>query len=65
MRLAMANLDENPTQLTTLCVTRKSGESIVIGDDCRITVEIIRNRVKVRVTAPRTVRIIRAELQPH
>ncbi len=46
-----------------LVLTRKSGESVVIGQDIKITIlEIRGNRVRVGIAAPADVPISRAEL---
>lgn len=46
-----------------LVVTRKTSESILIGDDIEITVtEIGAERVKIGISAPRGIPIIRKEL---
>lgn len=48
-----------------LVLSRKSGERIHVGDD--ITVEVRRvagNRVTLAIEAPRSVRILRGELEP-
>jgi len=46
-----------------LVLTRKPGESIVIGDDIVLTVVAVgRGRVRLGVTAPRNVSIQREEL---
>jgi carbon storage regulator len=46
-----------------LVLSRKSGETIVIGDDIRVTVlEIRGNSVKLGLAAPREVPLRRAEL---
>jgi len=46
-----------------LVLSRKNGESIIIGDDIRVTVlESRNNRVKIGITAPKDVDIYREEL---
>ncbi len=46
-----------------LVVTRKPGEGIKIGDDVEITiVKIDDNSVKVSISAPKEVKILRSEL---
>lgn len=46
-----------------LVITRKGGEGLRIGEDVRITVvETSRDRVKIGIEAPNSVRIIREEL---
>jgi sRNA-binding carbon storage regulator CsrA len=57
----MANLDEHPVQLSTLCITRKDGEAVLIGD-CRVQVYYVGARVRLRITAPRDMRIVREEI---
>lgn len=46
-----------------MCLTRKQGEKIRVGNDIRITViRIEGNRVKLGIDAPETERIVREEL---
>ncbi len=46
-----------------LVLTRKTNEEIVIGNDIRITiVEVAPGRVKIGISAPRHVRVDRAEI---
>lgn len=46
-----------------LVVTRKKGESILIGDDIEITIaKIDDGSVKIAISAPRNVNILRKEL---
>lgn len=46
-----------------LIISRKKGESILIGDDIEITaVKIEDGTVKLAISAPREVRILRSEL---
>ena len=46
-----------------LCLTRKTGESILIADNIIVTVvEIERGRVKLGITAPKSIGILREEL---
>ena len=46
-----------------LVVSRKSGESILIGDGIKITVsEVSKDKVKLGIEAPSDVKIIREEL---
>ena len=41
-----------------LVLTRRTGETIVIGDDIRITVTLVRgDRVQLGITAPESVRV--------
>lgn len=47
-----------------LVVTRKTDESIIISDNIEITVlEVSKDRVKIGISAPRDVKIIRTELR--
>lgn len=47
-----------------LVVTRKTDESIIISDNIEVTVlEISKDRVKLGISAPRDVEIIRNELR--
>ncbi len=47
-----------------LVLSRKINESISIGPDIRITVtEIVRGRVKLGITAPRNVTVLREEVR--
>jgi carbon storage regulator len=49
--------------LPVLVLTRKVNEEIVIGDDIRITViEVAPGRVKIGISAPKSVRVDRAEI---
>lgn len=46
-----------------LVVSRKTGESIDIGDSIRITITaVINGKVKIGISAPRDVNVRRAEL---
>jgi carbon storage regulator len=46
-----------------LVLTRKSGESLIIGDDVVVTiVEIRGNQVKIGVEAPDSIKVYREEL---
>ena len=45
-----------------LVITRKSGESILIGDDIRIVIVKTGPAVRIGVEAPRDVSIVREEL---
>lgn len=46
-----------------LVITRKTDESIIIGDDIEITVlDISRDRVKLGIDAPKSVKIVRNEI---
>ncbi len=46
-----------------LVLTRKRGQSIVVGDDIEITIlEIDRDHVKVGISAPKSVKVYRREL---
>ena len=47
-----------------LVVTRKTDESLIISDNIEITVlEITKERVKIGISAPKDVKIIRSELR--
>ncbi len=49
-----------------LVLSRKVGESIVIGDDIKVTlVRMSGNRVSVGIEAPAHVRVMRSELIEH
>ena len=48
-----------------LVVTRRDGESILIGDDIEVQVSfdpVRKNQIKVGIRAPRNVKILRSEL---
>jgi carbon storage regulator len=46
-----------------LIITRKKGESLMIGDDIEITItKIIDGSVKIGINAPKNVNILRKEL---
>lgn len=46
-----------------LVLTRQKNESIILGDDIRITIiDIEGDRVRVGIEAPKTLKIMRAEL---
>lgn len=48
-----------------LVLSRKEGESLVIGNDVVVTVNRISgNRITLGIQAPRHVRIVRGELEP-
>ncbi len=48
-----------------LVLTRKEGESIIIGGEIIVTVsQIQRSRVRFAIDAPKDVRVLRGELQP-
>jgi carbon storage regulator len=47
-----------------LMITRRAGESVIIGDDITVTVVATEDRsVKLRFTAPKTIRIDRQEVR--
>lgn len=47
-----------------LILTRRAGESITIGDDIVVTVvEVSGSQVRVGISAPREVRVLREEIQ--
>lgn len=46
-----------------LVLTRKRGQSIIVGDDIEVTIlEIDRDHVKLGINAPRSVKVYRREL---
>ncbi len=46
-----------------LCLRRKPGETIVVGDDVEVTVvSLDGGTVRVAISAPRTLRVMRKEL---
>ncbi len=46
-----------------LVLTRKRGQSILVGDDIEITIlEVDRDHVKVGINAPKSVKVYRREL---
>lgn len=46
-----------------LVVSRKKDESIIIGDNIKVTVvEISKDRIRIGVDAPESVKIVRSEL---
>lgn len=46
-----------------LVVTRKTDESLIIADNIEITVlEVSRDRVKIGISAPKNIKIVRNEL---
>lgn len=46
-----------------LVITRKTGEGLVLGDDIVLTLlEVGKDRVKIGIEAPQSVRIIRSEI---
>lgn len=46
-----------------LVVTRKTEESVIIADNIEVTIlEVTKDRVKIGITAPKDVKIIRNEL---
>ena len=46
-----------------LCLHRKSGECVLIGDDIKVCVSIVGNKVKLAIDAPKDVKIVREELK--
>lgn len=47
-----------------LVVTRKTDESLIISDNIEITIlEVSKDRVKIGISAPKDVKIIRTELR--
>ncbi|MBC7319920.1 carbon storage regulator CsrA [bacterium] len=46
-----------------LVLTRKRGQSIIVGDDIEVTIlEIDRDHVKLGISAPKSVKVYRREL---
>lgn len=46
-----------------LILTRKAGETICIGDDVRVTVvEVVDNRIRLGIQAPKSVEVDREEI---
>lgn len=46
-----------------LVLTRKSGQSIIIGDDIEVTVlAVTRDKVRIGIEAPRAVPVLRREV---
>lgn len=46
-----------------LCLTRKPGETIMLGNEVEVTVvSVDGSTVRVAITAPRTLRVMRKEL---
>ena len=46
-----------------LILTRRSGETILIGDNIQVTVvDVDRNQVRIGIDAPQEVKIVREEL---
>jgi carbon storage regulator len=61
MQNPSAQIFEGGTQM--LVLTRRIGEEIVIGDNIRVqVVEVQRGRVRLGISAPDRVHILRAEL---
>ena len=47
-----------------LVVTRKQDESLIISDDIEVTIlEIAKDKVKIGISSPKNVKIIRSELK--
>ena len=56
---------EATTENGRLVLTRRIGEAIQVGDDvCVQVVRIDGSKVRIGISAPRDVRILRAELEP-
>lgn len=62
--IAKANSFESfMNELGHLVLSRKVSETIKIGDDVTVTIEqVAGGRVKVGITAPRSVRVLRGEI---
>jgi len=52
----------NGEECGTLCLSREVGESLLIGEEIEILVIRIRGQVTFSVRAPKTMKIVRAEL---
>lgn len=52
----------NPNR-TSLCISRNSGQAVWIGD-ARVQVEITAGKIRMRITADRSVTILREEIKP-
>jgi hypothetical protein len=52
----------NGEECGTLCLSRQAGESLLIGEEIEILVIRIRGQVTFSVRAPKTMKIVRAEL---
>ncbi|MEA5040813.1 MAG: carbon storage regulator CsrA [Clostridiaceae bacterium] len=47
-----------------LVISRKAGEAVLIGDNLEISVlEVVGDKIKLGISAPRDVRVIRKELK--
>jgi carbon storage regulator len=54
---------KRPDGYGVLALTRKLGEKVLVGEDVSLEViEIRASRIRLRVTAPKRVRILRAEV---
>jgi len=50
--------------MTLLVISRKSGESFDIGDDIEIVIlDVVNNKVKIGISAPGDIKIVRKELK--
>lgn len=60
---ATVNLDYAHKESEMLVLTRMEGESILIGDDTRVTLlEIRGGQIRIGIEAPRDVPVMRSEL---
>jgi len=56
-------LDYKPRRRAILVITRKRGESILIGKDIKITVcEVVNGKVRIGIDAPKDIAIHRKEI---
>jgi carbon storage regulator CsrA len=52
-----------PERRTNLVLTRRPGDAVAVGDDVTVSIdEVNRQAVRVRITAPESVRVLRSEL---
>ena len=49
-------------KITSLAISRKKGESVLIGDNIRVTVIQAAKTVRLLIEAPESVKILREEL---
>jgi carbon storage regulator len=61
----MPRREPSPPGAGFLVLTRRDSESVMIGDDIEITVlEVVGASVKIGISAPRAVKVLRSELVP-
>lgn len=58
------SLKRNDQPRSRLSLTRRSGESLEIGD-ATVYLRVVEGRIKVTIDAPRSTRIRRSELEPY